>query len=170
MKTKLPLIAATYCGLCAVGSAFTLDFLSVPTGTPIPPSLTINVPGYGDVRFDTIGNSILIVDDRYENDSPGQTSSPSLNFDSGESVKVTFLGLEPIDVEFDWVGVNAGEFFIAAPGLSPNEFVITLNGSTTPAANNGAGLYEIGFNQVPEPSASLLGVLGATMLLIRRKR
>jgi hypothetical protein len=170
MKTKLPLIAATYCGLCAVSSAFTLDFLSVPTDTLVPPSLTVNVPGYGDVRFDPIGTAALIVDNRFEKDSLVLTSSPSLNFDNGESVTITFLGAEPTDVEFDWVGVNAGEFFTAAQGISANEFIVTLNGAALNTANNGAGLYRIGFNQVPEPSASLLGCLGAALLVIRRKR
>jgi hypothetical protein len=170
MKTTLPLIAATYCGLCAVGSAFTLDFLAVPTGTMVPPALTINVAGYGDVRFESIGSSTVIVDNRFEKGGSVLTSSPSLNFDSGESVTITFLGLEPTNVEFDWVGVNAGEFFTVAQGLSASEFIVNLNGAALNPANNGAGLYRIGFSQVPEPSASLLGCLGATLLVLRRKR
>ncbi len=170
MKTKLPLIAALYCGLCSVGSAFTLDFNSVPSGTNVPPTLIISVPGYGNVQFDPVGTAALVVDNSYENDGPGQTTSPSLNFDSTEQVKITFLGAQPINVEFDWVGLNAGEFFTASAGSTASEFIVTLNGTAFEQQNNGAGLYQIGFQQVPEPSAALLGVIGASMLVLRRRR
>ena len=171
MKTKLPLIAALCCGLSSVGSAFTLDFKSVPTGTTLPPSLLVFVTGYGNVQFDPIGNAALIVDNRFENDdAPVDSTSPSLNFDSTEQVKVTFLAAQPLDVNFSWVGVNAGEFFTATQGATLNEFIVTLNGAALQPANNGAGLYQIGFNQVPEPSAALLGALGSALLVLRRRR
>ncbi len=170
MKTKLPLIAALTCGLSSVGSAFTLDFLG-DEGTMLPTDpLVVFVTGYGNVQFDAVGPATLIVDNRYENDGPGQTSSPSLNFDSGEQVKVTFLGAQPINVEFDWVGVNAGEFFTAAKGANDSEFFVTLNGAAFEPTNSGAGLYQIGFDQVPEPSAALLGALGTALLVLRRRR
>lgn len=172
MKTKLSLIAAVYCGLSATGSAFTLDFVSVPTGTVIPPNLTIAVAGYGDVQFSQEGSSNLVVDNQYAS-APPATTSPSLNFDANESVKITFLGAEPTDIDFAWVGVSIGETFNVAPQASPNEFIVTLvniGSGPSPATNSGAGLYQINFNQVPEPSSALLGLVGATMLVIRRKR
>ncbi len=176
MKTKLTLFAALYCGLSAVGSAFTLDFrnystgVPIPTGTTVQPALVINVPGYGNVQFDAVGTSVLVVNGDYENDSPGNTTSPSLNFDIGEAVKVTFLGAQPVDVVWATVGLNTGEYFITQEGSTAKEFIVTLGGSNPNAANRGAGLYEVGFQQVPEPSAALLGVLGASMLVLRRKR
>lgn len=170
MKTKTMLIAAVSCGLTAVSSAFTLDFTSVPVGTTIPPNLTINVPGYGDVRFSPVGTSELVVDNQYAS-APPATTSPSLNFDAGDGVEITFLGLEPTDIDFAWVGASLGETFIPAI-VSSSEFVVTLTNLGTPpsGSNSGAGLYQINFNQVPEPSSALLGVLGASMLIIRRKR
>ncbi len=170
MKTKLPLIAALTCGLSSIGSAFTLDFIG-DEGTMLPTDpLVVFVSGYGNVQFDAVGPSTLIVDNRFENDGPGQTTSPSLNFDSGDQVKVTFLAAQPINVEFDWVGTNAGEFFTAAPGATSKEFLVTLNGAAFEPVNNGAGLYQIGFEQVPEPSAALLGALGTALLVLRRRR
>lgn len=170
MKTQLSLIAALTCGLSATSSAFTLDFLSVPTGTTLPPTLTINVPGYGNVSFNPVSGSSLVVDDRHELDNPGITSSPSLNFDTGEGVILTFLGAQPTGIDFVFVGANVGEFFTPVQGASVNEFIITLNGAASEPNKSGAGIYQIGFNQVPEPSASLLGVLGASLLVIRRRR
>lgn len=171
MKTtlKLPLVAAMYCGLSSVGSAFTLDFVSVPTGTITPPALTVSVPGYGDVRFEPVGTASLVVDNRYATPPPGIQTSPSLNFDMGEAVTVTFLGpsgpVDPASVRVGTVDVNIGEAFITTSTVSPNVYTVQLLGS-----GNGAGLYNIKFEQVPEPSAALLGVIGASFLVIRRKR
>lgn len=170
MKTKIPLIAAISCGLCSFGSAFTLDFVG-DEGSTLPPNpLVVAVPGYGNVRFEAVGTSNLVVDNRFENDNPGQSTSPSLNFDSGDTVKITFLAAEPVDIDFDWVGVSVGEFFLASPGATSSEFFVTLNGSALQAANNGGGLYQIGFEQVPEPSAALLGAMGTALLVLRRRR
>jgi hypothetical protein len=167
MKTKLPLFAATYLSLCAVGSAFTLDFVSVPTGTGTPPTLTVSVPGYGTVQFDAIGPAILVVDDRYATPLGVQTS-PSLNFDGGESVKITFIGNDVINstIRMGTVDVNIDENFQTVLGGAPNEYVLTLVSST----GNGAGLYNIKFDAIPEPSASLLGLIGASILVLRRRR
>lgn len=170
MKTKLTLTAAICCGLSGIGSAFTLDFLG-DEGTTLPANpLVVDIPFYGQVSFEAIGSSELIVDNAFENDGPGQTTSPSLSFDKGESTKVTFLAAQPIDVTFAFVGVSTGEFFTTAQGSTANEFILTLGGTAFNPGEAGAGLFQIGFNQVPEPSTSLLGLIGGMLLVFRRRR
>lgn len=115
MKTKLPLIAALSCGLCATGSAFTLDFVGL-LGTSLPPNpLTITILGYGDVTFDAANNSTLVINDAFKNDNG--FGAPSLSFDQNEAVLITFKGLKPLNVDFDYVGVSSGETFISQSDL-----------------------------------------------------
>lgn len=164
MKTKLPLITALSLGLCSTGSAFTLDFVGL-LGTSLPPNpLTISIPGYGEVQFRSAIGSPLIVDNAHENSNG--FGAPSLSFDSGEAVQVTFIGLQPIDVNFDFVGVSVGESFSIQPDLFIEQaFVLQLQGG-----GDGAGLYQISWNQVPEPTTSLLGAMGCALLVLRRRR
>lgn len=165
MKTKLPLIAALYCGLCTAGSAFTLDFVGYE-GILLPPNpLVIPIAGYGNVAFEAVAPSALVVDNSFENDDPARSTSPSLSFDMGDKAKITFLGPTPLNVDFDYVGNNVGEYFETAQGANSKEFFVTLKGN-----GNGAGLYQVSFNAVPEPSASLLGAIGCCLLVLRRRR
>ncbi|MEP2775231.1 MAG: PEP-CTERM sorting domain-containing protein [Luteolibacter sp.] len=164
MKTKLPLIAALCCGLSSVGSAFTLDFVGY-VGTSLPPNpLTIPIAGYGSVTFEAGNTSTLVINEVYKNDNG--FGAPSLSFDQNEVVKVTFNGLQPLNVDFDFVGVSSGESFtVQDDPFIQQAYLVTLQGS-----GDGAGIYQISWNQVPEPSTSLLGALGAAMLVIRRRR
>ena len=166
MKTKAPLIAALLCGLTAISNAFTLDFAAYE-GATIPPSpLVVPVPGYGNVTFEATIGSPLIVDDTHENDDG--TGSPSLNMDNGEIVKVSFTGLAPINVKFDFVGVSVGEYFTVQPDMfDPQAFIVTMNGP-----GNGAGIYAINWSQVqvPEPTSAMLGVIGGALFAFRRRR
>ncbi len=164
MKTKLPLIAALSLGLCCTGSAFTLDFVGL-IGTSLPPNpLTITIPGYGDVCFDAAKGSTLVVNDAYKNDNG--FGAPSLSFDQNEAVKITFKGLQPLSVDFDFVGVSSGENFTVQPDLFTDQaFIVNLQGS-----GDGAGLYQISWNAVPEPASSLLGAMGCALLVLRRRR
>ena len=166
MKTKLPLIAAIYCGLCASGSAFTLDFVGL-VGTSLPPNpLTITVPGYGNVEFAAASDSNLVVNEAYENDNG--FGAPSLSFDEGEAAVVTFVGLTALNVDFDFVGVSPNEDFDVQPHpFTPNAYIVSLTGG-----EDGAGIYQISWDAqcIPEPSTSLLGALGATLLVLRRRR
>lgn len=162
MKTKLPLIAALYCGLCTASSAFTLDFVGY-LGETVPPTLTIPVAGYGSVSFDASPGSTLIVDESHE-DEDG-FGAPSLSFDEGDTVIITFNGAEPLDVFYSFVGVSNGEIFTNQDNPNGGQSdIMTLSGS-----GDGAGLYKVSF-QVPEPSTSLLGALGLSLLVIRRRR
>jgi hypothetical protein len=128
MKTKLPLIAALSCGMCATGSAFTLDFVGL-LGTSLPPNpLTITIPGYGDVNFAAGNGSTLVINDAYENDNG--FGAPSLSFDQNEVVLVTFKGLKPLNVDFDFVGVSVGESFtVQADPFVDQAFLVNLQGS-----------------------------------------
>lgn len=164
MKTKLPLIAALCCGLSGIGSAFTLDFVGL-VGTTLPPNpLVIPIAGYGTVTFEAGANSALVINDAFLNDNG--FGAPSLSFNANEVVRVTFDNLQPLNVDFDFVGVSAGEAFtVQDDPFTPQAFLVTLQG-----AGDGAGIFQISFDQIPEPSSSLLGVLGATMLIIRRRR
>ena len=142
----------------SVASAFSFNFLGVANGTPVPPTLTVNVPGYGDVSFTAIGASVLTVDSSF--------GSNTLVFDSGDTVRVTFLNQSFDDITLNTTDVGITEFFQAS-NITPNSIDFTLNG---PIGGNGAGIEQINFNAVPEPSSSLLGVLGASLLVLRRRR
>lgn len=164
MKTRIALAMALFCGLPAVSTAFTLDFVGYE-GTSLPPNpLVIFVPGYGDVRFDAANGSTLVVDSAYQNDNG--SAAPSLSFNERDALKVTFLGAQPLKVDFDFVGVSAGENFTVQPDLFvAQSYLINLQGS-----GDGAGLYAISWQQVPEPSSALLGLLGTAALVLRRRR
>jgi len=166
MKTKIALAVALFCGPIAVSNAFTLDFVGYE-GTTLPANpLVIFVPGYGDVRFDAGNGSTLVVDSAYQNDNG--SAAPSLSFNERDALKVTFLGAQPLNVDFDFVGVSAGENFTVQPDLFvAQSYLINLQGS-----GDGAGLHAISWKQqaVPEPSSALLGLIGSAALLLRRRR
>jgi len=164
MKTKAPLMAVAAVALAAHAHAFTLDAipyngLSMPS-TPV----AINVPGYGDVIFEEGPASSLEVDNTYLNDNG--TSGPSLNFKEGESVKITFVGPQPLNVDFDFSGLSVNERFdIQEDIFTPQSYVLTLQGK-----GDGAGLYAVSWEVVPEPTSALLGVVGGAFFAFRRRR
>ncbi len=164
MKTKTALVAVLLGLVPATGSAFTLDAVGYEGGVLSRNPFSVFVPGYGELVFETGPNSSLVVDSAYRNDNG--FGGPSLNFDQDESVRIIFNGPEPLNVSFDFVGQSVGESFVIEKDLfTPQAFVVTLRGQ-----GDGAGLYSIGWNAIPEPSTAVLGVLGATMLVFRRKR
>jgi hypothetical protein len=104
------------------------------------------------------------VNSAYQNDNG--FGGPSLSFDENESIKVTFNGAEPLNVDFDFVGQSAGESFVIEKDLfTPQAFLVSLKGG-----GDGAGLYAVSWNAVPEPASAALGLLGGMMLLLRRRR
>ena len=158
MKTKLPLIAALYCGLCSVGSAFTLDFSGLTVGDTLPQ--TIIVPLYGSVTFTAVNGAPTI--QAFE---PGATKA--ISFKGDESVKFTFSGNIPLNVTNQYISAGAGETFTFSTTTNPKEYLLALS-PTGPNVN--AGLQSVIFDQVPEPSSALLGVLGSSLLILRRRR
>ena len=164
MKKTLSL-AAMLLGLCApAGFAFTLDAVGYEGGVLSQNPFRVFVPGYGELVFEAAAGSELVVDSAYQNDNG--FGGPSLSFDADESVKITFEGPEPLSVDFDFVGLSAGESFqIEEDLLTPQAFIITLRGE-----GDGAGVYAMSWNAIPEPSSAALGLLGTTMLVLRRRR
>jgi hypothetical protein len=154
MKTKSFIAAAALICLPSVASAFSLDFTGVALGTTVPPQLVIAVPGYGNVTFDAqVGSNLAIVN---------YGGIPSLSFEQNETVFITFDGVFVPGPGFDFEGLEVGESFLTQSN-SYNVYTATLQGT-----GNGAGISGISF--VPEPSSALLGVLGASLLVLRRRR
>ena len=167
MKTTLSTLMATTAA-ATMAQAFTIDFkaLVVPLGTTVTSGspLTINVSGYGDVRFEVGGSDSLVVGTTHSNDG-GTTFQNSLELDPGERVLVTFLGPQAMNVNFDIIGIDSDE--TATPieiGFSGDEFQLDAIGG------NGVGIAAISWDAIPEPSSSLLVLMGVGTLLFRRSR
>ena len=169
MKKIIPLAAALIAISTSVGNAFTLDAVGYEDGVLSGSPVSIFVPGYGVLVFEAATGSSLVVNDAYLNDNG--CGAPSLSFDQNEAVKVTFNGAQPLNVDFDFVGVSAGEKFdvqTLTDGLfTPQAYLVTLQGS-----GDGAGLYSISWNTecVPEPTSAMLGMFGALAFILRRRR
>lgn len=167
MKMKTPLLlAALAAGFPAISSGFTLDAVGYDgTGLSLNP-VSVFVPGYGELIFEAAVGSSLVVNSAYQNDNG--FGGPSLNFDQNDAIRITFTGAEPLNVDFDFVGVSAGESFVVQKDLfTPQSFLVTLQGG-----GDGAGLYAISWNTqaVPEPASALLGLIGITVFAFRRRR
>ena len=162
---KLALVISLAAAINA--SAFSLDFTGVSAGTTIAPDLTLSVPGYGSVTFsaaikaDASGTSELVVGDTYVD---GGVATRAIEFDGADQMIVTFNGTTPSQVDFDIVGASGGEEFnILAFGS--NSYLVNLQGS-----GDGAGVSGVSWNSIPEPSTSILGLIGGLAFLARRKR
>ena len=159
MKATTALAAAALVAVATSADAFTFDFVA-NVGQALPPNLIINVPGYGNVEISPlVGN--LQVGTQFRN--PGYTPAPSVEFDSGDAILVSFLAAPVFDVDFDFIDVSPGEG-VAVNG-TPNVFSVQLNG-----IGNGAGLKEVSFKAVPEPGSAVLGLAGGLLLVFRRRR
>jgi uncharacterized protein (TIGR03382 family) len=164
MKIKSALVVWLLGLSIPAASAFTLDAVGYEGGILTDNPFSIFVPGYGELIFQAAPGSEIVVNSAYLNDNG--FGGPSFNFDQNESLKITFAALEPINVDFDFVGLSAGEIFeIEEDLLTPQAFIITLKGD-----GDGAGLYAVSWQAVPEPASATLGLLGTVMLLLRRRR
>lgn len=165
MKTKIPFLAACVAFTPALASAFTLDFSGYNGLVLSAAPVAIPVPGYGNVVFQAVPLGQLPVSNLYVNDNG--FGGPSLNFEPGESLRITFEGAQPLNVDFDFVGLSVGELFVITPDPAVAQaYVLTYN----PTPGDGAGLYAISWQQVPEPASAMLGLLGTAVFTLRRRR
>ena len=175
MKLKTILIAAISMGATALSQAFTIDFNALVSATPLAlgdtvtssTPLTINVTGYGDVLFEVGGTDVVEVGNSYENDSG--TVETSLEMDAGDTVLVTFLGPDALNVDFDIVGLTPGEEVVQITQHAIRTFEFQVNTTGNPGSD-GAGIAAISWTAVPEPSSALLAMLGVGALVLRRRR
>lgn len=156
----------------ALSQAFTIDFnaLVVPSGTTITAAtpLTVDVAGYGDVKFEVGGSDVVQVGNTYQNDA-GTTIVNSLEMDAGDTVLVTFLGPEALNVDFDIAGLTPGEESVQITQHAILTFEFQVNTIGNPGSD-GAGIAAVSWTAVPEPSSALLGMLGVGALVLRRRR
>ncbi len=162
------LFLAALIGTSSLSHAFTLNAVGYDGGVLAQNPEAITIPGYGELIFEAIDSASLVVNSAYQNDDG--SAAPSLNFQAGDAVKITFSGATPVNLDFDFVGISVGQSFIVQKDLlSTQAFLVTLEGS-----EGGAGLESISWDtenhQVPEPASALLGSLGCTLLLARRRR
>lgn len=164
MKTKIPLVAVLLGMTISAGSAFTLDAVGYEGGVLEQNPFSVFIPGYGELVFEASLGASLVVNSAYQNDNG--FGGPSLNFDANESVRITFNGAEPLNVDFDFVGQSVGESFVIEKDLfTPQAFIVTHRGQ-----GDGAGLYAMSWNAVPEPASATLGLIGSMLLVLRRRR
>lgn len=155
--------------LAAHASAFTFDFAfdfvayngsTINSSTP----LTVNVPGYGNVVFSTTGSNTFTVNSTYTSPS----SNISLAILPTRSLTIHFAGSDPLvdinDVSFGYNNLGSNET-ITYNVIDANTIKLTMG-----ATGNGAGLRDVTFSAVPEPSTAILGVTGLIALALRRRR
>jgi len=173
MKIKTLLIAAISLSATALSQAFTIDFngLAKPLGTTITAAtpLTVNVAGYGDVLFEVGGTDVVQVGNKYANDG-GTTIRNSLEMDAGDTVIVTFLAAEALNVDFDIAGITSGEEVVQITKVDLRSFEYHQVNTIGNPGSDGAGIAAVSWTTVPEPSSAALGMLGLGALVLRRRR
>ena len=162
MNLKFAILIASV-AVTTAAQAFTIDFnaLQVDHGTTVTAStpMMVNVAGYGEVKFEVTHSDALIVETHQSNRErlPLQSSQ---ELDSTETVVVTFLEAPALNVDFDIIETDSAE------SREASYFAGTGDSRSTPDS----GIARITWNTVPEPSSSLLVLVGASLLILRRRR
>ena len=160
-------ILVALAALCVQAQAFfTLDFTAY-NGTTITPGspLTIAVAGYGNVTFSVPVDPLTIATGVYV---PG--SDVTLQMPIGRPVIVSFDGpYAPTDltndVFFSFNGLNLSNETLNISIIDSRTLMVTVNGT-----GNGAGMRNVTFDAIPEPSTTALGALGVLAMALRRRR
>jgi len=161
MKPIISIVGVCLAAGITVGSAFTMDFAgNTQAGLP-PKPLVIDVQGYGDMRFDFANGSDLVIG--YGN---GIAAEEQSHDSVGESLlRVSFLGTDPKQVDFEFVAVDGGDDILMPAG--PNAAVMAVTQSVDDVKMSALDGKVM---SVPEPLAPWLGSLGAALLVLRRRR
>ena len=141
--------------LVAQASAFTLDFSSLSLGTPVPNApgeVTLNIAGYGDVKFQSAPGGIL--------ELAAHGGLDAVNFKNGDPLVVTFLA-DPLVANpiLDDESPASGGGFIPV-GMGSKVYEVTFSGTS-------AAVSAVHF--IPEPSTLWFGATGLLALLHRRR-
>ena len=139
MNRKFSLVAVLFGTAMSIANAFTLDPVGYDGGALLPNPFSVFVPGYGEIVFEAAPGTLLVVSSAYQNDSG--FDAPSLGFDEKDSVKITFVAAEPLDLEL--VDQFVGD---EAEGKSWNP------------------------GSVPEAAPAAIGLIGFMMWALRRRR
>jgi len=150
MKVKAPLIAAMLLGVTAISNAFTLDFTGFE-GQSIG-NITIPVTGYGDV---------VVIKAAF----PASTvnGSGDVPFNAGDKFIFVFTGATPTANSVIFNTLTSGSVTVTGEGTNVREVTFATFGTINGASFDAATV-------VPEPATTFLGVLGSTLLVVRRRR
>ncbi|GHC46235.1 PEP-CTERM sorting domain-containing protein [Roseibacillus persicicus] len=165
MKFTFLTLAALSAGVVS-SSAFSLDFTGLELDGSVTLSgadgdqLIINVPGFGNVGFGVAEKDLsAVVDDNY--------GVPAIEFDETKTITINFFAATPVEnVMVSFVGVPQGD----EPTYVP---IDNYGGTVSFDAGVSGGIQSVSFDaidtKVPEPSTTLLGLIGAVALLRRRR-
>lgn len=160
------IILSLFAVCCVQVNAFTLDFTSYVGQTITPGSpLVVFVPGYGNVRFSSSASTLSV-------DNTLFPTGATISIEPTESLLVTFLGEPPYffvpddlgDVSFGFNALNTSDG-LAISLIAPDSVLISMG-----SGGNGAGLREVTFSAIPEPSTTMLGTIGMLAIALRRRR
>lgn len=139
MQKKFSLLAVLFGTAMSMASAFTLDAIGYDGGALSPNPYSVFVPGYGEIVFEAAPGTLLVVNSAYQNGAG--FAAQSLGFDEKDSVKITLMAAEPLELER----------------------VDQLGGDEAEAKSWDSG-------SVPEAAPAAIGLIGLIMWALRRLR
>jgi hypothetical protein len=139
----LPLVALL-CSMFSSGQAFTLDAAGYEGGGLQRDPMSLRVPGYGEVVFDSGFGAALVVDSGYE--TVASLGGLPLSFDQGDAVKIS------VKSQASDAGGDA-------------RLLVDANDGGQTASDEGSV-----WKSIPEPASAWLGLVGLLLLFIGRRR
>jgi len=139
----LPLVALL-CSMFSSGEAFTLDAAGYEGGGLQRDPMSLRVPGYGEVVFDSGFGAALVVDSGYE--TVASLGGLPLSFDQGDAVKISVKSQ-------------------ASAAVADARLLVDANDGGPTASEEGSV-----WTSIPEPASAWLGLVGLLLLFIGRRR